>query len=194
MQNIVYPHVAEILRRYNRPKNIVIEVGCGGSQYSEFLEGRHIGIDLPNTSYASRGIDPNVYGDGQALPFKSESADIVFMVGVLYQIPDATAALEECYRVLKRGGRLVVFDYNLVSTARLKKLEYNGNNQNNIWSPWGLSAQFRRAGFHAQIIWDYSKKNSMPLMQFLKRVKSLRFLIFLIDQFREDWNVVIGTR
>jgi ubiquinone/menaquinone biosynthesis C-methylase UbiE len=47
-------------------------------------------------------------GDGQDLPYESDSFDAAIMVTVLGEIPDPDAALRQLARVLKPGGRLVV--------------------------------------------------------------------------------------
>ena len=46
--------------------------------------------------------------DAEALPYKANSFDLVVGHAVLHHLPDVQAALAECYRVLKPGGRLVI--------------------------------------------------------------------------------------
>jgi ubiquinone/menaquinone biosynthesis C-methylase UbiE len=46
--------------------------------------------------------------DAEALPYKSGTFDLVVGHAVLHHLPDAPAALAECYRVLKPGGALVI--------------------------------------------------------------------------------------
>jgi SAM-dependent methyltransferase len=47
-------------------------------------------------------------GDAQRLPYPDHAFDAAYLVGVLGEIPDPTAALAELRRVLKPDGRLVV--------------------------------------------------------------------------------------
>ena len=67
-------------------------------------------------------VDP-IVGDGSALPLAEGSLDLAFLVGVLGEIPDKDAALNELYRVLRSGGVLSVWetlidpDYSLRSTT-----------------------------------------------------------------------------
>lgn len=42
-----------------------------------------------------------IYGDGNHLPFRNESYDIVISTGVLFTSPHPIRILNECYRVLK---------------------------------------------------------------------------------------------
>jgi SAM-dependent methyltransferase len=49
-----------------------------------------------------------VQADARSLPLRPSSVDHVFLIGVLGEIPDRTAALAEMRRVLRPGGRLSV--------------------------------------------------------------------------------------
>ncbi|WP_122091018.1 class I SAM-dependent methyltransferase [Halalkalicoccus subterraneus] len=53
-------------------------------------------------------VGPDVQGTATALPFAAESFDVIEMDQVLEHIPPAElgAVFEECYRVLRPGGRL----------------------------------------------------------------------------------------
>jgi ubiquinone/menaquinone biosynthesis C-methylase UbiE len=50
-------------------------------------------------------------GDGQALPFASDSFDTVVCTLSLCNIPDETVAIAEMARVLRPGGRLLLLDH-----------------------------------------------------------------------------------
>jgi ubiquinone/menaquinone biosynthesis C-methylase UbiE len=49
-----------------------------------------------------------VCASGSVLPFREGALDLVFLVGVLGEIPDKDGALRECRRVLRPGGLLAV--------------------------------------------------------------------------------------
>jgi arsenite methyltransferase len=98
----------------------VLEVGSGsGILASEMLEivgasGHVCGIDSsgPMVKLAEE-ICPNgrfIEGDATALPVEDLSFDVVTASQVLCFIADVDKALSEMFRVLKRGGRLVILD------------------------------------------------------------------------------------
>lgn len=49
--------------------------------------------------------------DGQKVPYKNNSFDVVFANHVLFYMDDMKEALQEIYRVLKPGGRLIASTY-----------------------------------------------------------------------------------
>ena len=49
-------------------------------------------------------------GSGEALPFAGESFDCVISNGAYNLIPDKAKALQEAFRVLKRGGKFIIAD------------------------------------------------------------------------------------
>ena len=51
------------------------------------------------------------------LPYEDESYDFVILHTVMSHVPDPVATLAEAGRVLKRGGRLIVFDADYASTT-----------------------------------------------------------------------------
>lgn len=100
----------------------LLEVGCGGGAFlKEALERgcRASAIDHSDAMVALAREENAVavaagrldvrQGSADALPFEDGSFTCAVMTGVLGFLPDPVAALREIRRVLRAGGRLVVF-------------------------------------------------------------------------------------
>ena len=97
----------------------MLEVGCGlGSDllHAASLGANVVGFDLSRRSvglarrhFALAGVDGQfVHGDAEGLPFGDDSFDVVYSFGVLHHTPDTQKAIDECLRVLKPGGQMVL--------------------------------------------------------------------------------------
>ncbi|KAH6663799.1 S-adenosyl-L-methionine-dependent methyltransferase [Halenospora varia] len=96
----------------------VLDVGCGpGNLTAHIAEGVRengsvVGIDpsKERIAIALEKVIPNLsFYEGKAedlLRFPSASIDVVFMNSTFHWVEDQPAALKECARVLKPGGRL----------------------------------------------------------------------------------------
>jgi SAM-dependent methyltransferase len=101
----------------------LLEIGCGmGTDLLQFARGgaHCIGIDLTPRSveitrhrFALYGADGSfMISDGEHLPFRSESFDVVYSNGVLHHTPDTAGAIREVHRVLRPGGIAKVMLYH----------------------------------------------------------------------------------
>ena len=101
----------------------VLDVGCGNgyvlSKYA--LEGGEVygiditqaGVDLCLKRFELFGLVGNFrVADAQDIPYPDSTFDCVCSMGVLHHVPDTQKALDEIFRVLKPGGRLIVMFYH----------------------------------------------------------------------------------
>lgn len=70
--------------------------------------GEVIVLDPDETGLEENTSERKVLADGQRLPFKMRSFDLVFSEFVFEHIPEPRAALEEIDRILRPGGSFVV--------------------------------------------------------------------------------------
>ena len=101
----------------------LLEVGCGmGTDLLQFARGGAYctGVDLtPRSIEITRhrfklyGADGNfMISDGERLPFRSESFDVVYSNGVLHHTPDTAGSIREVHRVLRPGGVAKIMLYH----------------------------------------------------------------------------------
>jgi ubiquinone/menaquinone biosynthesis C-methylase UbiE len=104
----------------------VLDLGCGlGDDTFEIArlvgaQGRAVGVDVSETMIAEarrraeqRALKAEFeVGDAQALRFDDASFDACRTERMLMHVPDAERAFAEMVRVIRRGGRLSVFDFD----------------------------------------------------------------------------------
>jgi len=104
----------------------VLDVGCGaGVDLARFAGAgaRAVGVDvsesavaLARRNLAQRRLDGLLCpADAEALPFPDETFDFVFAHGVVQYACGDQAVVDECRRVVKRGGTVFIQVYNRVS-------------------------------------------------------------------------------
>jgi SAM-dependent methyltransferase len=89
----------------------VLDIGCADRHLARRLSGKaqYIGLDYPSTALGMYGTRPDVFGDARALPFADAGLDAVILKDVLEHLEGPEAALAEIARVLRAGGRLVLW-------------------------------------------------------------------------------------
>lgn len=101
----------------------LLEIGCGmGTDLLQFARGgaHCVGIDLTPRSIEISQHRFRLYGsdgafmisDGEQLPFRDGSFDVVYSNGVLHHTPDTEGAIREVHRVLRPGGVAIVMLYH----------------------------------------------------------------------------------
>ena len=87
-----------------------LDIGCGNRKH----EG-YIGIDFEY----KEGVDI-VRDLEKGLPFDDDSVDEIFASHILEHLNELNFVMEECYRVLKKGGimRIIVPHFSTIEAAR----------------------------------------------------------------------------
>jgi SAM-dependent methyltransferase len=104
----------------------VLEVGCGAAvDLARFVRGGAVavGVDVAESAIAlaqknlalqstRAGL---VVADGEDLPFPGDLFDLVYAHGVVQYTSDDRRLVEECHRVVKPGGTVIIQVYNRIS-------------------------------------------------------------------------------
>ena len=149
------------------PGERILDVGCGPGFYTaELLEqvgpsGALVGVDASPAmlAAAAKRCPDATFHEGLAtgLPVPDGSFDAALTVQVLEYVEDVDAALAELHRVLRPGGRALVWDvdWSTVSMhssdpARMERvLRAWDDHLANPVLPRTLGARLRRAGFES---------------------------------------------
>lgn len=183
-----------------KPGVTVLDVGCGWAVWSLAImtEGaRVVALDLPNEDFweACKSARINkipidfVLGDGQRLPFREDSFNLVMGLDVFEHIPDDVKTVKEIKRVLVRGGSLigtvptsegVRFLLRGKGESRMTKddLElghqrrYNGRMVRRLAEEAGM--RLERLGYYNQFFSEFAEE----VRELLRRFKVPDYLLF----------------
>lgn len=119
-----YRRYLDKLNRYDARKGSLLEIGCGNGFFLE---------DALDAGYASvHGVEPSAAAVARADPhvrpnivrdvmrpglFGAGDFDVVCMFQVLDHVPDPAALLQECSRVLKRGGLILCLNHDVEAVS-----------------------------------------------------------------------------
>ncbi len=110
----------DLVAAMNLPRGAAaVDVGCGEGAHSIQLE-RRFGFDVVGIDPVERHIEVSAAADGAAgvrfvlgsaehIPLGDESVDLVWCRDVLVHVADLDAAYREFHRVLRPGGRVLVY-------------------------------------------------------------------------------------
>lgn len=101
-----------------RIRGTLLENGCGVGMYVEKLStfgGRVIGLeyDFERAMEAHIRSDEIINAAGESIPLPSSTFDLILSHEVIEHVQDDRAAIREMVRVLKPGGRAVIFCPNI---------------------------------------------------------------------------------
>jgi len=106
---------------------LVLDAGVGAGRYAEVMAqwgAEVVGVDLTRAvDAAAQNLGPwptahLVQADIFALPFRDETFDICYSIGVLHHTPDTAAAFGRVAGMVRKGGYLAVYVYHAGGLAR----------------------------------------------------------------------------
>jgi len=89
-----------------RSNFVIVDLGCGTMPYRPLfknMDSRYIGVDFHSNTTAHFYFD----NDGKS-PLENKFADIVLSTQVLEHVEKPNSYLNECYRIMKPGGKLIL--------------------------------------------------------------------------------------
>jgi arsenite methyltransferase len=131
----------------------ILDVGCGSGATVEYLRKKHgfdpAGVDCDSGLLCA---NPGLFvAMAEHLPFPAGSMDGILMECSFSVVEDQEKVLEECYRVLKPSGRLILTDmYARGEPARLK------GHLGRIDAKEDILALIRKHHFDVEIFEDHS--------------------------------------
>jgi len=113
-RKILTSFVADICRRVTDRRPRILDVGCGTGANLLMLSqfGDAEGVDISEDALAfcrERGLEKVKLGAGEALPYDDGTFDLVTGLDVVEHMDDDLAGLREMRRVLRPGGRVLLF-------------------------------------------------------------------------------------
>lgn len=113
-----------------KPSSLILDIGCGTGAYTlplaALAKSKAIAVDpsIGMLRHTQRRLVVSsdlalLQADGEQLPLRSNSVDLVFMSYVLHQVRDRKHLLSEAFRVLRQGRYIAI----LTSSHKQLKLD-----------------------------------------------------------------------
>lgn len=108
-------NVMNMIEKYGASKNLkILDIGCGTGKYGKMMKKRGyqvVGIDKSDSQVnQAKELIESYVADATMIPFDDSSFDICTMIMMIQQLSskDRIKAIKEAYRVLKKGGLLII--------------------------------------------------------------------------------------
>jgi ubiquinone/menaquinone biosynthesis C-methylase UbiE len=113
-RRIIRSFVQEICGQIKDRRARILDVGCGTGanlmMLSEFGEAEGVDVSPDALNFCrERGLQNVKLGAAESLPYEDHTFDLVTALDVVEHIDDDVAGLREMCRVLRPGGRLLLF-------------------------------------------------------------------------------------
>jgi SAM-dependent methyltransferase len=156
----------------------ILDVGCGTGANLEMLSkfGEAEGVDVSTAALdfcRARGLARVQQGEAEKLPYEDGSFDLVTALDVVEHLDDDTAGLREMWRVLRPGGRALLF---VPAFMFLWGVQDDVSNHRRRYTLSGLQQVVREAGFEIEHATYANITFFLPILmgRFLMRITGFR--------------------
>lgn len=132
------------LKKYfetSRKRDTLLDLGCGPRPYFDLYKSNYnhtIGAEHPDSPFPKSSID--IFCEATAIPLENESIDTVLCTEVLHDLSEPGMMLNEAYRVLKKGGDLILTTPFVVPVV-------DGEYDHYRYTYYGLKYLLKKSGF-----------------------------------------------
>lgn len=126
-----WPFTAKFIEEETKDTDFVLDAGCGNGR--QFMHPNIVGVDFSEGLLKEASKKPNmglVMADVHSLPFQDNVFDIVLSIAVVHHLCTHERRLEsllEIKRVLKDGGRCLLYVWHKEASAKNKFREIKEN-------------------------------------------------------------------
>jgi len=157
---------------------MIIEIGpgSGGYKFNPFVKPG-IGVVYVDINPPNPGTDIGnalwIVADAHRLPFRDDVADRIYAIHVIEHLEDPKQFLRECYRVLRRGGMVMLVTPNFLSRNAFADPDHK-----HVFNFFKLRKMLREVGFVTRHRYGANIGSLLPkpLRSFIKL-----FLILMAD-------------
>jgi SAM-dependent methyltransferase len=151
-RRILSSFVQRIVSNLNKPRPLILDVGCGTGANLEMLSqfGSAEGVDVSEEALAfchARGLSSVRLGEAEHLPYEDSSFDLVTGLDVVEHLDNDLAGLNEMRRVLRRDGRALLF---VPAFMFLWGVQDDISNHRRRYTLANLKQVVRQAGFEVE--------------------------------------------
>lgn len=163
----------------------VIEAACGTGPGLGYVAARARSLRAGDFTPDILAIAQGHYGnrvdlrqfDAQAMPFDDRCADVVILFEAMYYLPSAQRFVEECRRVLRPGGLV------LIATANKDLYDFNPSPYSHTYfGVVELQKLFAEQGFTAECFGHLSIRDVSSRQRILRPVKKLAVQLNLMPK------------
>ena len=161
----------------------ILEVACGAGQGLGYLSSLGRSLDAGDITPNLVALAQRHYGkririsvmDAQNLPFSNNTKDVIILFEAIYYIPDIEKFIQECIRVLRPGGII------LIATANKDLFDFNPSPHSyQYFGVVELNHLFVKHGFEVTIFGHLEAKKLSVRQRIFRPIKYLAVRLNLI--------------